>query len=225
MKIIERARGVVRKIRVALTPSDTAWQGAAIGVYLLGTIVVTLLFTSYFLQDFTLQKLPAYVVWISVAMLIGAGGLVVAAIIMAIPSVYRIALVLFLPFLVMFVFPGGPPNSIIAGLALILIASVVGAGVAVIRKEGLKPAAQKVTLGVLILGVGGFFAGMYSIFSDKEEVNPFLSEFLLEDRTLDLPNPGLPGDYEVLILDYGSGKDQPRAMFGEDADLISRSCY
>ena len=223
MKIIERSREFARKSRVALTPSETAWRGAAIGVYLLGTIIVMLLFTSYFIQDFTWQKLPAYVVWIGLTMVIGAGTLLIAALIMAIPTVYRASLFLFAPFLVMFVFPGGPPDSIAGGLALILLASLVGAGIAVIRRDGIKPAAQKVTLSVFALGVAGFCVGLFAIFSEKDAANPFLEDYVLEDRTLDLANPGLPGNYDVLTLDYGSGKDQPRDMFGQDADLIARS--
>jgi hypothetical protein len=223
MKIIERARAFSSKTRTALTPSDAAWRGAAIGVYLLGTIAVTLLFTSYFIQDFTLQKLPAYVVWISVAMLIGVVGLLAAFLVMAIPPVYRAALVLFAPFLAVFVFPGGGPNSIVAGLVLILVASFVGAGIAVIHRDGLRPAAQKVTLAILALGIGGFCIGLYAIFSEKDAANPVLDDYVLEDRTMDLPNPGLPGDYEVLSLSYGSGTDQRRDMFGAGADLISRT--
>ena len=223
MKIIERSRKFARKARVALTPSETAWGGAAIGVYLLGTIVVALLFTSYFLQDFTWQKLPAYVVWIGLTMVIGAVTLLVAALIMAIPPVYRVAVFLFAPFLLLFVFPGGPPGSIAGGVVLILLVSMAGAGTAVIRRDGIKPAAQKVTLGVLAAGIIGFCVGLFAIFSEKDAANPFLEDYVLEDRTLDLPNPGLPGDYDVLTLDYGSGKDQPREMFGKDVDLVSRT--
>lgn len=223
MRTFERVRATVQKVRVALTPSDTAWQGAAVGVYLLGTIVVTLMFTSYFIQDFTPQKIPAYVVWISMSMLIGAGGLLTAVIVMAIPVAYRFALALFAPFLVMSVFPGSDTTGLVGGLVLILIVSVVGAGVAVLRRDGLNPSAQKITLAVLVLGIGGFCVGLYAIFSQKEAANPILEEFVLEDRTLDLPNPGLPGDYEVLTLNYGSGRDQPREMFGEGADLIART--
>jgi len=223
MKIIERARAFGQKARTTLTPSETAWHGAATGVYLLGTIIVTLMFTAYFVQDFTLQKLPAYVVTLSVVMLIGAGGLLAAVIVMAIPVVYRTALALFTPFIMMFVFPGGEAVSIGGALILILIASVIGAGIAVIRRDGLQPAAQKVTLAVFAAGIVGFCVGLYAIFSEKDAANPLLDEYVLEDRTLDLPNPGLPGDYEVLSLSYGSGKDQPRDMFSEGADLIARS--
>jgi dienelactone hydrolase len=223
MKIIERARVLGRKVWNELTPSDAAWRGAAIGVYLLGTIVVGLLFTTYFLQDFTLQKLPAYFVWIGASMLIGIAGLITAWLVMKIPTVYRTALVLFSPFLLMSVFPGGPPGSIVAGTILILIASAVGAALSVFRRDGFHPAAQKITVTVLVIGVTGMAAGLYAIFSEKESANPLLDGYVLEDRTLDLPNPGLPGDYEVRTLHYGSGKDQPRSSFGRNVDLRSRS--
>lgn len=223
MRKIEPARSLAAKARVALTPSENAWAGATLGVYLLGTTVVTLLFISYFLQDFTLQKLPAYFVVISVTMLIGGGGLLVAFLLMALPVAYRTALALFAPFILIFVFPGGPPDSIAAGAVLILVVSVIAAGIAVIRRDGLKPASQKVTLAVFALGIVGFGVGLYAIFSDKEPANPLLDEFALEDRTLELPNPGLPGNYAVLTLAYGSGKDQQRDLFSEDADLISQS--
>jgi len=222
MKIIERTRAFYNKTRFALTPSETAWQGAAFGVCLLGTIVLGLLFTLYFLQNFTLQKLPAYVVWVGISMLIGVGVLIVAALIVWIPTVYRYALAIFAPFLVLFVFPGGPPNSMLGGLALLLLFSFVGAGIAVFRRDGFHPLAQKVTFSVLAIGVLGAGIGLYAIFSDIEPANPLLEDYVLDDRTLDLPNPGLPGDYDVLTLTYGTGKDQQRSEFGDDVDLIAR---
>jgi pimeloyl-ACP methyl ester carboxylesterase len=223
MKIIERARGFARKTKAAMTPSSTAWKGAGTGVYVLGTLVATLLFTSYFLQDFTWQKMPGYIVSISTLMLIGVGVMLVAFLLMAIPASYRTALALFAPLVLIVLFPGGPPNNIVAGLVLILLASVVGAGIAVIRRDGLNPPAQKITIVVLVLGFVGLFVGLYAIFSEKEAANPLLDKYVLENRTLDLPNPGLPGNLEVLTLTYGSGKNQPRDMFGQYADLISRT--
>ena len=77
MKKIERVRTFLRTAFNAVVPSDTAWHGAAVGVYLLGTTVVGLLFATYFLQDFTFQKLPAYFVWVGASVLIGLAGLLV----------------------------------------------------------------------------------------------------------------------------------------------------
>ena len=85
VKLIDRVRAIARTIQHAITPSETAWHGAAIGVYLLGTVAIGLLFTLYFLQDFAWQKLPAYFVWVGLSILIGLATLLVAALVMRIP--------------------------------------------------------------------------------------------------------------------------------------------
>jgi dienelactone hydrolase len=222
MNSIERVRGFLRAAFNAVVPSDTAWHGAAVGVYLLGTTVVGLLFATYFLQDFTFQKLPAYFVWVGASILIGLAALLAAVLIMRIPVVYRVALAIFTPFLLMSVFPGDEVSSVVSGLVLILIVSMAGAGIAVIRKDGYRPKEQKVTLAVLTFGVAGLLGGLYVIFSDIDPANPILDDYVLEDRTLDLPNPGLAGDYGIVTLTYGSGEDRRRAEFGADVDVVAR---
>ena len=222
VKLIDRVRAIARTIQHTITPSETAWHGAAIGVYLLGTVVIGLLFTLYFLQDFAWQKLPAYFVWVGLSILIGLATLLAAALVMRIPVAYRIALAVFTPFLIMSVFPGDEVARVISGLVLILIFSTVGATIAVFRRDGFHPQAQKVTVAVLVIGIGGFIGGLYAIFSDIDPANPMLDEFVLEDRTLNLPNPGLPGEYDVLTLTYGSGKDLHRSEYGDDVDLVAR---
>ena len=66
-------------------------------------------------------------------------------------------------------------------------------------------------------------AGLYAIFSDIGPINPVLDDYALENRTLDLPNPGLRGDFNVTTLTYGSGNDPQRPEYGEDVDVVSRS--
>lgn len=222
MKLIKRTRNYSRKIRQVLTPTDIAWQGAAVGVYLLGTIVIGLLLTTYFLQDFTLQKMPAYFVWVGLSMVIGFSGMAVAAIIMRVPATYRFALALIAPFITMSAIPGGMLQSIVAAVVLLLIASAIGGSIAALQRGGFSFPYQRVAFSVLGLGVLGLTGGLYAIFSEKDPANPVLEDYVLEDRTLDLPNPGLQGDYEVLTLTYGSGKDLRREEFGAGVDIVSR---
>ena len=223
MAIRHRAAAWFGRIRTTLTPPAHAWLGAAISVYILGTFVITFYFTVYFLQDFALQKLPAYVATVSFGVLVGAAGLLLAAAIMKLPAVFRIAVALIAPAILMSAIPGGPETAIPAGLALILLVSLVGGAVAVYRRDGIRPGAQKRTTAAMLVGVLGLVGAAYAVFSAKAPANPFLDDFALEDRTLDLPNPGLPGDREVLTLTYGSGKDRQRAEFGEGVDVVSRS--
>jgi len=220
---IERIKGIWSAILETLSPSKQAWQGAAMGIYLLVATLLVAFFASYFIQNFTFQKLPAFVVVVGVLFI--SGGLVFVALklIGCISEQYRLAVLLCGPFVILTVAPGDTMQSVAFGAALLLIASFIGAAVAVIRRDGFWPQDQRVALSVLVIGILGLIGGLYAVFSDKGSHNPLLDDYVLEDRTLDLPNPGLPGDYNVLTLTYGSGKDKRRSEYGAEADLISRS--
>ena len=223
MTTIERVAGIWRQVLETTTPSKAAWRGATMGVYVLVTILLAAFFASYFIQDFTLQKLPAFVVRIGALFLLGALGVLVLRLIGRISQQYRMALFLCGPFVVLVAAPGDQWQSIAFGGVLILIASFIGAGVAVMRSDGYRPQGQKVTMTVLALGVLALIAGLFAIFSDKDSQNPLLDDYVLADRTLDLPNPGLPGDHRVLTLTYANGKDRHRPEYGAAVDLISRT--
>ena len=222
MKTIERIRGFGRRAKEKLTPSDTAWRGATTGVYLLGTTVISLLFATYFLQDFAVQKLPAFVVWIGLSILIGMASILLAWLITALPARFRFAVAAILPFLLMSVFPGGEVTAATGALSLVLIFAMIGGALASMRSKGFSFSENRVAPVVLAIGVAGFIGGLYAIFSDVDPVNPALENFVLEDRTLDLPNPGVPGAFDVVTLTYGSGEDLRRPEYGEDVDVVSR---
>jgi len=223
MKRIERVRAFLRRTVTALSPSEAAWHGASVGVYVLATALLLAFFAVYFMQDFTLQKLPAFLVQIGVLFLLGVLALLVFHYIGKLAPSYRFALFVLAPFIIVVFAPGDEKQSAVFGTVLILIASFIGAGIAVLRKDGFEPARQKVTLAITALGIGGLLVGLYATFSDKDSANPLLDGYVLEDRTLDLPNPGLPGTHDVLTLTYGSGQDKRRSEYGDGADLISRS--
>ena len=223
MITIERIKNIWQRILETITPSRTAWRGATIGVCLLVTFLLVAFFASYFIQDFTFQKLPAFVMPVGVLFLSGALVLLLLRLIGYISGQYRLALFVFSPFVVLIVAPGSMLQRIGFASALILIASFIGAGIAVMRSGDFRPRQQRVTMSVLALGVVGLIAGLYAVFSDKDSHNPLLDDYVLADRTLDLPNPGLPGDHNVLTLTYGSGNDKHRSAYGADATLISRS--
>lgn len=223
MKIIERARALANKSRKILTPSSTAWRGATVAIYVFAAAIAAIFFAAYFIQDFSFQKLPSFFVRVGSMMLIGAMALLALDLLRRLPIGYRIALFVFAPFAVLSLAMGDEKASLIFSGALVLIISFIGAGVAVLREQGFRPSSQKVTLATLGVGAVGLCIGFYAIFSAKEAANPALENYVLEDRTLNLPNPGLPGNHDVSTLAYGSGNDQPRTMFGEDASLISRT--
>ena len=212
----------LRRVGAALWPSQDGWQGAATAVYLLGTAVFAFFLSVYFLQDFALQKLPAYVVATAFSILIGAGILLAAFVIARLPLAYRLPLFLVTPFVIFSLMPGNEAQSALSSVVLVLLVSLVGGGLAVLRRRGFMLVANKAASAALLIGIGGLVIAAALVFSDKDPANPWLADYVLEDRTLDLPNPGLSGDFEVLTLTYGSGEDLRREEYGEQVDIVSR---
>lgn len=223
MTAIERLTTTWHRIREAATPSAAAWQGATVGIYVLVMALVLAFFATMFMQNFTLQKLPAFLVLIGALFMLGALALLVYRLVGKLAPSYRFALFVLAPFVVIVFAPGDEMQSAVFGSALILIASFIGAGVGVLRRGRFNPRQQKVSLAIAAIGIGGLLLGLYAIFGDKDSANPLLDEYVLADRTLDLPNPGLPGDYQVLTLTYASGRDIRRPEYGTGTDLQSRS--
>lgn len=223
MTAIERLTTTWHRIREAATPSEAAWQGATVGIYVLVMALVLAFFATMFMQNFTLQKLPAFLVLIGALFMLGALALLVYRLVGKLAPSYRFALFVLAPFVVIVFAPGDEMQSAVFGSALILIASFIGAGVGVLRRGRFNPRQQKVSLAIAAIGIGGLLLGLYAIFGDKDSANPLLDEYVLADRTLDLPNPGLPGDYQVLTLTYASGRDIRRPEYGTGTDLQSRS--
>ena len=91
---------------------------------------------------------------------------------------YRFVLFVFSPIIVFIVSTSGMWQSIGLGFALILIASLIGAGIAVLRSDGFKPRKQRVTMAVLSFGILGLIAGLFAIFSDKDSNNPLLDDYV-----------------------------------------------
>lgn len=223
MKVTERIRGFITRATSELNPSDAAWRGAAIGVFVFVTALVIAFFATYFIQDFTWQKLPAFPARVGLLFLVGALVLSGVTLVVRIPLIYRVALFVFAPFVLLAFAPGDDTQAAAFTAIALLTVSFIGAGIAVFRREGFYPRGQKVTVAILTLGVVGLLGGLYAIFSEKESVNPLLDDYVLQDRTLDLPNPGLAGNFAVLTTSYGSGDDLHRDEFAASVGFRSRS--
>ena len=117
MTTIDRIAVIGRRVVGVITPSATAWRGATTGVYLLAAILLGAFFASYFLQDFSLQKLPAFVLRIGSLLLLGTLGMLALMLVGQISQSYRRALFLSAPFVVLVAAPGGLWQSIAFGSA------------------------------------------------------------------------------------------------------------
>lgn len=206
-----------------VTPSSLAWHGAADGILSVGLIVVGLFFYLSNVASFSFQKLPAFFVWVGLPVALGLAFLMAAYVLMSLPKRYRLRLALIAPILTLSVFPGGDTTGYFAGAAVLLAFSLIGAGSGILLRYRFDYVKHPLALLAVVLGVSGLSMGLYSVFSAKDIANPNLQDYVLGDKTLALPNPGLPGSYTVRQMTYGSGKDIRRSEFGEDVDLQTRS--
>ena len=223
MNRFERPRRLLQQLGAAFKPSDLAWRGAVTALVLIASLVLAAAFANYVVQDFTIQKVAAFVVWTGALLAAGAAGLLVIAWIQRLPRRYRWALFLFAPLVVLFLAPHGGWQGIAVPVVLLLLASLIGGSLEVLLRSGRALAQQKMAAFAFTAGMAALAFGLYATFSSKEPANPLLADYRLEDRTLPLENPGLPGLNEVLMLTYGSGKDRHRPEYGAKAGLISRS--
>lgn len=223
MKVLKKIRSLLTRVGAWLKPSPLALRGSAIAIAAPGVIVVLIYFYFSGVTDFAVQKIPSLLLWLLLPLLTGLGLLAVAAVLMRLPKHLRLAVVLVAPLFMLAVFPGPALTGYVAGGLLVLCLGLVGAGGAVLLKSGIHAAGRNAALLYLSVGLLGVSYGVYAVFSEKEIANPALADYVLQDNTLDLPNPGLPGDFEVNTLTYGSGRDIRRDDYGQNATLISRT--
>lgn len=212
-----------KQTAIALTPSESAWRGASYGVMSLVTALVIAYFAIYVVQDFAWQKIFAFIVTVGVLALAGLLVLVMAPWFLRIHPLYRLALLVFVPFLAIHVAVGNDKQSLLFTAATVAVVSCLGAGISVFKREGFYPRGQRVTIAVTAIGVLGLAGGLFAIFSAMDSPHPQLDEYDLQDQTLALDNPGLPGQFTVLTTSYGSGKDLHRPEYGAEVGLVSRS--
>ena len=219
----QRLSSVLRGFKAALTPSETAWQGAVKGLWTLVALTTLAVLVGDVLPDFAFGKLAGFLIAVTSLLVLGLLTRLVLGLLSLLSQRYRASLFLLLPLLLMLLAGTGPKGMGLLAVAFIFIATTVGAGVAVLKRHGFKPREQRVTLTMLGVGLALLIGGLVALTLPQEAPNSFLVDFHLEDRTLDLPNPGESGTYGVRTLTYGTGKDLRRPEYGAAVDLPSRS--
>ncbi len=225
MTIKQRLSRGLRRIKTALTPSDAAWRGAVAALWILVALIALAVLLTDVLPDFSVGKLAGFLIAVTALLLAGVLIRLVLWLLSLLARRYRASLFLLLPLLLLLLAPAaGPKGTGIVVAVLLVSTAMIGGGIAVLRRDGFRPPReQRVTLTGLGVGLALLIAGLVVLVLPVEPPNPALGNFQLEDLTLDLADPGQPGEYAVLTLTYGSGKDIRRPEFGEAVDLVSRS--
>jgi dienelactone hydrolase len=223
MSSLTNLRQSIKRVSDVLKPTQLALSGAADGITALGLVVVMVYFYFVGAADFALQKLPALSAWLLLPLVTGLGLLLAASWLMALPTRLRLVLAVVAPLMMLAVFPGGDQAGLVSGGIVVLCFGLIGAGSGVLLQSGDRFNGRSAAFIHLSLGIIGLSFALYTVFSEKEAANPALIDYNLDDKTLSMANPGLPGNYAIKTLTYGSGQDLRRVEFGEAVTLVSRS--
>jgi len=94
------------------------------------------------------------------------------------------------------------------------------------RWTGLKKFQKALAVACLILGVTGIAGGLtWMLYPGKSVDMPLSAANSAQNMppVLQMAHPGEPGTFQVEYLTYGSGEDKHREIFGEEADLITKT--
>ena len=94
------------------------------------------------------------------------------------------------------------------------------------RWTGLKKFQKALAVACLILGVTGIAGGLtWMLYPGKSVDMPLSAANSAQNMppVLQMGHPGEPGTFQVEYLTYGSGEDKHREIFGEEADLITKT--
>lgn len=208
-----------------VAPGPRAWRGAAWGalIALASILLVTAysLFASAGIARFatgTLLSLAAFA-------LVGGLATLVWRILKGLPAFYVWVLacaVAAFGLLALFALPV-LLGLLAAGFGAIVVASSLGAGIAVLARGGWREATRiqrTIAVAGLALGVAGLVLGAAWLLDDGSPL-VLPPHAAAQVEPLALPDPSQPGSYTVRTLFYGSGRDRHRAEYGADVDLVT----
>lgn len=222
--MINLASRILDGFKRFMTPSDAAWRGASKALWGLWLVLLALLLWGDLVHSPTVEKLLGLGAIIGVLMLVGIALLLHVWLFKTLSLGYRAAL--FFVFPLAFIFSAalwGPKGALAACTVVILSISLAAGGTASLGTGQGSMLSRVIAAALLVIGLGGLGLSGFMALKHQDNPNPLLADYKLEDRTLDLPDPGVKGPYEVDYFTYGSGNDRHRPEYAEEVTYVSHS--
>lgn len=224
----ERLSRGARWVSDAISPGEIGWRGAALG---LSVTAVAMLALHIAFASSGLAALVAVIIAVPIEVAIVA--LVTAAILLALrllgalPARYRAAVAGGFLLLSVQVFTGSLMERLVPAIYVILSASIVGGGAAIVaarvRAGGHPRLSVWRPLCCAAAGVAALTFAAYWLARAGDPNPPVINAAAVTQENvapIDLPDPGAPGPYPVKQLSYGSGRDR-RPEYGKGAALTT----
>ena len=211
-----------------LKPDPVIWKGAAMG--LAGLVIILLI-----LMVVLIVKSTGVLAGISIVLFITAASLLAATGIYYglqwihnLPSFYRFVLFASLVALVNF-WEGNTEARLVLVTSTLFLGTLLGGvmSVLLIRPWSAMANGKKaLNLVIAIIGAGGLAFGFVWLFMEGNATGPPDNAALMSEyrpHHITLPDPSLEGDYSVLEMTYGSGRDKRRKEFRGEAVIQTDS--
>lgn len=211
-----------------LLPDPGMWKGAGWGMIILSMVLV-MISNAFIIKPLGILVVSGYILFLLIVSIAGAIGIYIGLyLIRSIPLFYRIILFASVILLLQY-WSGNTITIVVMIVSSLLEGSILGGVIWVIWKKNwhLMPTGKKMlNLIIALLGLAGLIFGFVWIFTEGPRTDdPGIAALKTENRPeqLQISNPALPGEYSVLSLTYGSGKDKHRSEFGNQVTIVTDS--
>ena len=208
-------------------PSRAGWKGAAFGI--IAIICLNLMITAaLFLKTLDIHVIALYVMrFLMMGFLAGLAVYVFYLIYKRIPGFFAWVAIGAVIVLMDF-WPVSDKGKALIIIITILTGSLLAGAVFSLHGNWKKSSwiIRIINLGCLATGVSGLIIGGIFILRKGVDTDPPVNAALssaYRPLHIGLPDPSVEGEYQVLKLTYGSGKDRYRREFGEEVDIRTDS--
>ena len=203
----------------AVTPSKTAWRGAAIALFVFWAAMVVWFAGVDVIPHFSVEKIAGLVGLFGLLALVTAAALLIAWLARLLDPTYRFALFLAVPPTALFLMVTWEDGTQIATpIWIIGLSLLCGSGLVLWRGSRRIGTIVYAAIGI---GLVGFF--LYELVAPAPDLNPALKDYHLKGQTLALPDPGKPGRYKITAFTYGSGADRRRPEYADQVRFRTSS--
>lgn len=222
--LLRHARSWIDRIGYALQPTDAAWKGATRASLIMFFALAGIFGFFEVLPNFWIGRLLGFGVVIGIVVAVTLAIQITYWLLAIQPLKFRLASLLAVLTGTLYAMAlWGPPKGFMPPLVLMVLLSLAFGSIASLRSGGKRPFLGIPALVGLAVGVAGLFGGLWLALQPAEQVNPWLADYVFEDRTLDLPDPGEPGAVPFSMKTYGSGGDLHRPEYAKGVTWKTKS--
>lgn len=224
IETVMRIGAFLKRWAAKVGPSQAGWTGAAWGTFALSLLVVGVLFYFEVIAYFWSGRLQAFAIILGVFVAFPLALNLTYGLLSTLPLRFRLAVfTAFLPLGFFSMAVWGPPKGLLPPVLIIVSVALLFGSLTSLRSlSGFSIRALK-PLGFGLLGLGTLGFGFMQLTKTQEDPNSWMADVPPSVHSLNLPNPGVPGDRTVTAFTYGSGKDLHRPEFGEDVTYKTKS--